>query len=341
MLRDSLGDIVPESATVIRATELQQFLNCPRQWYILSHNGLNLTPVKSSPKMRLGTVWHKALEYYYTPEVDDNDRPQMGRDGLEAGFNEDLDNLRMELGDGVYNPEFMEVMNRDRELLQSLLEGYPQWANYEAQPSDRTLTPLATEQRFLLPVTTPSGYKSRAFIAAKVDALMEDNIGNFWIMEHKTRGVSSRVDDPQGLILDLQIGLQILAVKKWLRHVVDNAPPFRGVIYNLTRRQKPSSRVRSPIYGRHAVVRGATDLAILQHHLYQAYLEMRQVKRDGLKSARYNPQVWAGGYCTWGCPALNICEALTRGDDVDYLLDAEFRKRDKDIWQMLKDELDQ
>jgi len=341
MIRDSLGDLVPKSATIVRATELQQFLNCPRQWLVLSHNGMNLYPAKSSPKMRLGTVWHRAMEFYYSPDVEDGNRAELGWKGLQQGFSEDHAKLELEVGAGIGNPDFVELMKKDEALLTALFEGYPEWANNDAHPSDRTLTPVATERRFLVPILTDKGNKSRAYIAAKVDALMQDNLGYYWIMEHKTRGVSSRVDDPQGLILDLQIGLQILAVRRYLETVTPEAPPLRGVIYNLTRRQKPSSRVRSPIYGRHQVLRDSTDIAILERQLYKAYLEMREAKRAGLADARYNPQVWAGGYCTWGCAASNVCEALTRGDDVEYLLSAEFHKRDKDIWQMLKEELDQ
>lgn len=338
MIKDSLGVPVPESAVVIRATELQTFLNCPRQWLILSHNGLNMEPAASRPKMRLGTIWHKAMEYYYSPEVLDSERWDAGRKGLEVGIEEDHKKLIVELGDGVYTPEFVESSAKDKELLTALYDGYPEWANNNATPSDRTLTPITTEQRFLVPIKTIRGYKSRAYIAVKVDALVRDSTGALWVMEHKTRGVSSRVDDPQGIILDLQMGLQVLALRRYLSEVAPNET-LNGVIYNLTRRQKPSSRVRAPIYGRHQVFRSATDLDILESRLYFAYRDMRRVIRNGILHARYNPQVWAGGYCTWGCPAINICEALTRGDDYEYLLDVEFRKRGKDIWQMLEEEL--
>lgn len=340
MIRDSLGNVVPKSSTIIRATELQTFLNCPRQWLIMSHNGFNLEPSTSRPKMRLGTIWHKAMEYYYAPRIRDSERQQAGLEGLELGFKEDRDKLVLEMGDGVYTPEFIDSSAKDKELLSALYEGYPEWATNVADPSDRVLTPVASEKRFLVPIKTLKGYKSRAYLAVKVDAIVRDSTGALWIMEHKTRGVSSRVDDPQGVILDLQMGLQVLALRRYYSIAAPDEV-ISGVIYNLTRRQKPSSRVRAPIYGRHQVFRSNTDLKILESRLYLTYRDMRNIIREGLFAARYNPQVWAGGYCTWGCPAVNICEALTRGDDYEYLLDVQFRKRSKDIWQMLEEELNE
>lgn len=348
VMRDSLGQEVPKSAFVIRATELQMFLNCPRQWYILSHNGLNMEPAITAPKLRFGTIWHKAMEHYYAPGIRDQDRLEAGLEGLKAGINEGKEKLRLELGDGMYTHEFQELLQRDEDLLRALLDGYPQWANHEARPSDLLLEPVSTEQRFLVPILTPSRNKSRAYLAVRMDAVVKDNLGHYWIVEHKTRGASSKVDDPQGLVLDMQMGLQLLALNRVLGKS-NSDYNLRGVIYNLVRRQKPGPRVRSPIYGRHQVTRTPSELAFLEDTLYRAYREMLEVRRTmnrhthsfshGLSQVRYNPQVWSGGYCTWGCPALNVCEAAVRGDDVDYLLSTEFRTRDKDIWQMLEEEM--
>ena len=196
---------------------------------------------------------------------------------------------------------------------------------------------MVSEQRYLVPIYTPLGNRSRAYLAVKVDAVVRDNFDNLWVMEHKTRGVSSRVDDPPGMILDLQMGLQVLCLRRVA--AAQGLGNVKGVIYNLVRRQKPGPRVRAPIYGRHQVFRSEQELQILESFLYKTYRAMRQVKANGLVKARYNPQVWAGGYCTWGCPVMNICEALVRGSDVDYLLSVEFRERDRDIWQMLEDEM--
>ncbi len=338
-ITDSLDNVVPSSATIIRATELQSFLNCPRRWFITSHNGLNLEPRGTNLNMRFGTMWHTIMEHYYNPDILPKDRIYSGNAGLKKAIEEHREKLTIELGEWGIDLEHQERLAKDEELLQVLLNGYTHWADNEANPRDSTLVPLSVEQRFLVPILTPQGNKSRAFLAAKYDALVKDNQDHMWVMEHKTRGVSSRVDDPQGMILDMQMGLQLIILKRYMQHAYEeqSRPSVRGVLYNLVRRQKPSSRVRNPIYGRHRVYRSDTDLNILEHTLYNAYREMLTI--HDLKDTRYNPQVWAGGFCTWGCPAITVCEALVRGDDYELALDLGFKPRERTIWEMLDDEM--
>jgi len=340
-LNDSIGNPVPRSSYIIRATELESYLRCPRQWFILSHNGLNLERVVFSPQMRFGTIWHKGLEYYYnSDEVDSSSRVSRGLLGIAEGVAKSKEDLYKELGDGIYTEEFQNTLQKSEQLLNTLMQLYPSWANSQAHPRDSILNPISSEQRFLVPILTPKGNKSRAYLAARLDALVMDNLEQIWVMEHKTRGASSKVDDPQGTVLDLQMGLQLLAVRRYLK-ATGVPQPVRGVIYNLTRRQMPGPRVRNPIFGRHQVVRSPESLRILERTLYYTYRNMRRSEQIGLANLRYSPQVWAGGYCTWGCPAYSVCEALTRGDDVDHLLTTEFKPRRRTIWEMLEEEMDQ
>lgn len=342
---DCTGRELPGDAYLVRHTEVADFINCPRHWLFMSHNGLNLEPITKNDKLRLGSIWHKAMEAYYDrkslPE-DEVDAMGWAFSALDIAIEGDKAELERTLGDDFYNDDTLQLLAKDTDLLRILLEGYGHWSENEATPADGDFKVRAVERRFIVPTEDPNGKRSKCYLAVKADGIIE--MGDWlYILEHKTRGVSSSVADPKGLNLDLQIGLQTLALRTAATEV-DGV--VRGVVYNLVRKQKPGPRVKSPIYGRHIVYRSQHELDNLADYLYLVYREMRKVttlcKKYGWEAAtqvRYNPQIWGTGYCSWGCAVKEICEALNRGDDAELLMKAHLKTREKDIWQVLEEEM--
>ena len=41
-LIDSLGNPVPDEAFIVRSTEISEFTDCRRKWFMQSQNGMNL-----------------------------------------------------------------------------------------------------------------------------------------------------------------------------------------------------------------------------------------------------------------------------------------------------------
>jgi hypothetical protein len=321
-LYDSLEQAIRKNAYIIRATEVGQFLNCPRNWMFMSHNGLNLEQRVRPQKLRFGIVWHAGLEALYR-----NKDPYKA---LDEEFEKEVQLLRSSL---AYDADMHEKVEGERTLAKALMEGYLQWRNTEATPPDRNFSPLHVERRLVVPLLN-----TRAYLAARLDAELLDNSGGLWILEHKSRGKSSSVDNPPELQLDLQMGLQMFACG------ATSTYPLRGVLYNLTRKQMPSNRVRSPIYGRHAVMKSKNELAVMQFTLLTAYRAMSKatnlIKKDterAMFELRYNPQPM--GFCQWGCSVKEICESINRKEDVQYLIDATLKPREKTIWEVLEEEL--
>ncbi len=322
-LIDTLGNKIRRNAYVIRATELGQYINCPRNWMFMSHNGMNMEQRVRPQKLRFGIVWHAGMEAIYD-----------GRDpfeALEKEFDLEVELIRQEM---QYSPEVHDQVEEERLLAKALMTGYMQWRNTEATPHDDLFTTEHVERRFVVPIRGTIGY-----LAARLDGLLADKHGGLWVLEHKTRGKSSNVSNPPELQLDLQMGLQLLTC-------ADSMPDrnIRGVIYNLTRKQMPSSRVRSPIYFRHQVMRSKDELDVINHTLTTMYREMRKasnmIRKDWIRALytlRYNPQPM--GFCQWGCGVKAICESANRKEDVQYLVDAQLKERDTNIWDMLKEEL--
>ena len=336
-MRDSLGNKLPNNAMVVRATEVTQFRNCRLNWYYTSHNGLNLEPKERSSKLRFGTVWHKGLEYYYNPE--DPFKLDNFKKGIEDGMESELDDLRSSVGSGIFTSELQGSIEKERELLNQLCTAYDTWAKGAGhntldapEISDREITPVEVEKRLLVPIPTPNGSTSLSWLAVKIDTIVR--VGNdLWVMEHKTQSSSSRVDDPSNLPLDIQMTLQVWALKQF----VGEDERVQGALYNLTRKQAPGPRVKNPIFGRHIVRRTPQELDIAIKTLYRDTLSMREAIR--IPELRYtNPQPWQG-YCTWGCPIKSVCINLVRGAEPDYIVENTMQQREKDIWQVLEEEL--
>jgi hypothetical protein len=321
-LHDSLDNIVRSDAFIVRATEMGQFLNCPRSWMFMSHNGLNLEDKIRPSKLRFGIVWHSALEAVYNGEDPFK--------AIDEGFIKEATDI---FGLDASDPLIQEQIEREKELAKILMQGYMTWRLDVAVPSDKELTVVDAERRMLLPLDG-----TRAYLAVRLDTEVLDKNGGLWIIEHKSRGKSSNVEDPPELDLDLQLSLQLYALKNTTDMNV------RGAIYNLTRKQAPSNRVKSAIYARHKLVRSNAEIDGIEITLRNAYYDMRRasnlVKSDPVEAMlnlRYNPQPY--GLCGWGCSVKDICQAINRREDVEYLIESKLKPRDKNIWEVLEEEL--
>lgn len=320
-LLDYYGKPIRKNAYIVRATEVSQFLNCPRHWYFTSHNGLNLESRVRHQKLRFGSVWHLAMEYLYS-----------GKDafqGLEDGFKHEEKVITETIGAGIYDPEIQAELQQDKDLSKILLQAYLEW-RHDAEPPDTDLSAIAVERRFVIPIEG-----TYAYMAVRLDAEMEDRRKGVWIMEHKTRGKSSNVSIPPDLQLDMQTGIQLWALQKARPDIV-----VRGVLYNLARKQAPSNRVKSPIFARHDVERSKRELDILDNYLQQITRNMRQVSAiNSVEETMYNPNLF--GICTWGCPVKDVCEAINRGEDYDYLIETQLKPRERSIWEVLQSEMEE
>jgi len=329
-LLDYYGNPIRKDAYIIRATEFGQYINCPRNWMFGTHNGLSLEPVKKSPKLRFGTIWHEAMEAIYDPHTSKDPFT-----AIDDAFSEERQIFEDTLGVEAYDPGLVEQLNQEETLARQLLTAYEEWRTTVAAPPDGWFDFLGAEKRYVVPLKG-----TKAYVAVKVDVEALDKNGGFWIIEHKTRGKNSDVTNPPELELDFQMGIQLL-VASYVRQ-----ESIRGVVYNLARKQGPSSRVKKDIFGRHKVQRTDNMLKHLETYVLSIYREMRRASaiveanwKYAARILRYNPQPI--GFCAWGCGVKNICEAVNRGEDIEYLVNETLAPRERSIWEVLEEELQQ
>jgi len=330
-IKDSFGNELPKDAMIIRHTEIPEFRNCPRKWFFESHNALNLEPKLNNHNLRFGSCWHKAMEYYYS-----------GRDPVE-GFNEEFADQEADIfsaiGPGMYEEEFYSKLKEEKELGHALLEIYPEWSTTQATPTDKEFEVISAEDRILVPLLDEKGNLTDVWLAAKLDTLV-DKDSCLYILEHKTRGKSTSVQDSTMLPMDLQMGIQLLVLWDYSEKLTGNRK-LNGAFYNLARKQKPTSRVKSPIFARHEVIRTPKELEFLRRDVYYDYFEMVHTKKLFMEYdvfPRPNQQMF--GKCSWGCAFTSICEGISKGEHVASEIKRDFQEREKTIWEILKEEME-
>jgi len=329
---DSLGNLIPEDAFIIRHTEISEFRNCNRRWRLASHNGLNLEPLYEDPKRIFGTAWHTALEALYkeyklTKRYSTATAMKAFHSRLQEKLDKLADNAIINLPDGETDT-LSESVDEMKELGNVLLPMYGDWANSEAVPQDRNLTILETEKRLIVPL----GVTSKLFITAKIDTIVKrDN--SVYIMEHKTSSKSSSVTNPGVLDLDLQLSIQI-----WIARKVYPQLNIVGAIYNAMRKQLPSNRVKAPIFGRTMIYKSTKELANTIDMIRDRDFPPMLALKSEMYAPTYNPQPL--GVCSWGCKFKEVCMATNRGEDTDSIIQNTLKQRDNTIWEMLEEEVD-
>jgi hypothetical protein len=331
---DSLGNVIPEDALIIRHTEIGSLRNCKRRWFFESHNGMNLEPLFEDPKRIFGTAWHSALESLYlhyasTGKYSISKAVDAFREKLDSSWDK-LCNAVLSFGDEESTMD-LDVYKSMLNMGEVLLPMYGDWANSsECKPPDRELKVISAEQRLIVPLLSP-----RVYITAKIDTVVQHTTHDkmTYIMEHKTSSSSSSVTNPGVLDIDLQLAIQL-----WVIRQVYPDLNVAGILYNAMRKQLPSNRVKAPIFGRTIVYKSTKELdRTMQMIALTDVMDMVLCKNNKM-NITYNPQVL--GVCSWGCKFYNACSAINRGEDIDSIIESSFKTRDKNIWQMLEEEVD-
>jgi CRISPR/Cas system-associated exonuclease Cas4 (RecB family) len=184
------------------------------------------------------------------------------RKRLEEVLAENLDANRDE--NGAVDEIFMETFKLRAQTLRGMLEHYFKWA-----PLNDQFTPVKIEIEFEVPILDTNGdqmycrcHRWPVNYQGRLDGLVKDWAGRYWILEHKTTGQMGRTDH---LALDSQTGSYCWAMAQ-LGIVV------AGVIYSQALKDYPEPPVelKSPRQGRNFSVNKQ------QRTTYDEYLKALQ-----------------------------------------------------------------
>lgn len=203
------------SKAILTYSAMSSYLSCPRLYY--NRDIQMLVTKERDPVLDFGSVWHGALERWYTS----GDEVVKIRAILKY------------IDDGFPNRESDAQQKRDWMMLHAMFEEY--LVRYPDEPFEV----IAAETKFEMPIINPVTKRiSKTFtLSGKVDGLIRmKDTGELFVLEHKT---ASRVDESyiEKLPLDFQINLYSYALTRQLMQ------PITGVLYNVvqktTIRQNP------------------------------------------------------------------------------------------------------
>lgn len=232
-------------AAIIRTSDRKQFKECRQAWDWGSKIRSNLEPNKEAKHFAFGTAVHGGLEEYYNPLTwswHKDDRRSVVLSKMLAKFAE-LYPYPGNLADAP--DDLRQDWLNEIDLGKNMLLGYAEWA----KDRDR-FTPIFVEKEFEVPVPIPTDKNGIAVVPygfdheagnllynnepvvyqGRVDMLIEDEFGNYWIVDHKTAG---QFGDTSHLIIDEQCGSYAWALGYSLGLKIS------GVIYNELRKDVP------------------------------------------------------------------------------------------------------
>lgn len=209
---------------VIRTTDRNNFKKCRRLWHFSSGLRRNLEPVKLNHNLAFGISIHKGLEAYYDPEGwTFPHEVKVGK--MLAAFKTENERQRVEEMETLGNmTDERRQEYADREIL-----GVTMLIRYAEHYKDKdNFTPVYVEQKFQIPVPGPNGgylvINNRPVVyQVRIDLVLEDNDGRWWVCDHKTAGSLSSIEF---LDLDTQMTSYAWAAQMYYGR------PIVGILYN-------------------------------------------------------------------------------------------------------------
>jgi hypothetical protein len=228
---------------IIRTSDRKLFKQCRQKWDFGSKLRMNLEPLFAPKPLDFGTAIHRGLQTYYEPSTWAIDRDVVR--ALSVQSFADVCNeqkrqyIKISSGDMAID---LEIDYKERvELGKGMLEYYFKYAKLNDK-----FKPVFVEVEFEVPImrcgiSLPMGFEwdledrltymgAPVFYQGRVDLVVEDEFGEYWIVDHKT---AAQFGDTQHLALDEQCGSYIWALRHQLNLRV------AGVIYNELRKKVP------------------------------------------------------------------------------------------------------
>ncbi len=225
---------------IIRTSDRGTYRQCRTLWDWSSPLRSNLEPMQRYAPFEDGTSWHGSLEVYYNPVTwhllqDENTAEAVRHSARERllSLHGKQVALATEWSGGSLPVENEEDYAERLKILQGMLEHYFIWA-----PENDQFTPRHIEIEFEVPIDVPFPGSDTMLIGndevmyqGRLDGIVEDPTGRYWILEHKTTGQMGRTD---WLDVDTQVGSYAWAIQKQL------GIQIAGIIYSQALKDFPT-----------------------------------------------------------------------------------------------------
>ena len=319
------------------------FLMCRRMWDFNSPHRQNLEPIGANVNLWFGSAIHRGLELFYGEGAP-----------IHAGFREYIDK---KLEEGAIEQGI--ELDSKLELGLEMLKGYKNWTATEDKVYFDKV--IQTEFEFKLPILDPEGNETGDYYVGTIDGIVEDDLGRYWLLEHKTAS-SISVDH---LAYDMQIVAYMYAAQQI--HDIK----IEGVLYNTLLKKTPTTP-KTVYSGKHLST--AKNIKTTYEHYYDCLVEhygseekipmdryeeiLGILKRRGndffhrvrvrktqaemedvahriylitrdMKDPTIYPNCNKFGACPYLCDFKEVCIEMNTGRDASFILDSMYQEREK------------
>lgn len=284
-------------------SEMKTFKRCRRKWWLSTYRGLGPRRRDFNRPTGIGTRVHNALAVLYDPVA-----PQDPVAWMRQSVQEDLAKF----------PDEKTAIEKEADLAEAMVEGYCQWL--EETGEDRGFEVVASEgaREAVLyeDVTLLSKLDARIIHRERRDIRLA--------LEHKTVGDLST--PLPFLQIDTQLLTEHLVEFMALKAEGQEADAAQGVLYNMLRKCKRTSRAKPPFFGREEVKHNRHELEKHWQHVIGVARRIRQVETE-LEAGASHHEVCEPNPtrdCRWDCPFFHICSHFDDGSNVEVDLAADF-----------------
>jgi CRISPR/Cas system-associated exonuclease Cas4 (RecB family) len=282
-LAGSVVSIPDPSTRKISLSEMVEYRDCRRKWYL--HHKLGLSKKDKTGALALGTNVHTSLQTYYTPGGT--------RESALLDFDTIYENLKNEA-----NEYEIEGVLKDEKLGRTMLEGYFDWA--EETGVDAHLEIIEAEAEIEYPMEILG---QPILLVGKRDLIGRNALtGVNKLVDHKTcQSFNDNMMD-----LNEQARMYLL-----LQRLVGSTE-VQEVLWNKLRKVLRTARANPPFYQRE-------ELYISEEELRRFFIRIRGIIRDMLMTEAQladgqDPYEFCyprpNNDCTWKCQFRKVCPLM-------------------------------
>jgi hypothetical protein len=207
----------------IHISDVAAFKGCRRKWVWSSPLRANLSPIKRSAPLFIGSAVHHCLEHYHKWGLD-------FKASLDAFVNKEL--LELRKNPAAYAAVEAEI-SEQLDLVQGLLDHYAVWQRYDQSTmADRNWETIDAEHKFKLPLWRNTR-RAVTYAGTYDRVIRHKETGEIYLEEIKTtRSITERI---RQIDFDEQTRAYLLAASEVLGLQIS------GIIYTLIRKKLPKT----------------------------------------------------------------------------------------------------
>lgn len=338
----------------VSVVERQVWKRCRRQWWLTAESQQSLQPKGLVPALKLGDMVQKTLSYWQE-HVDEDPLISFKRLSTDA-----LDNYKLQY-EGMVGAEPDESeLDKLYDVIELGLGMITNYRDYYKTPLPKGYRMLQTEQRALIDIpgtehwecefghmwdgisnyfddrfpcraTVSGGALCEGVVSRQChqlrgtfDSLVQhEQSGKIFVLERKTYG---NRPSPEKLLHDDQ-----MLAYDWCIHQLFGAQAVGGTLYDgLWKRAKvPNSKTKGrpttmdDMFYRDIFVRPPHEREEFEHFLK---LEVEDMVEAVQHNRLFINRPWMG--CEMDCGMIRLCNAISRGEDVDYVRNTFYKPRE-------------